>query len=399
MSQLYGAARIDRYLERMTEAHQLAGAACLIRHRGRLVYERHFGSRDYEGLEPLDGTAIYRLFSMTKVITCTAALQLYEAGHFRLSDPVGDYMPAWRSMDRLETGPTGEILRVPCSRPVRIVDLFTMSAGLSYGGSEHPIDVEMKKVEDELLERCRDYSTRDFADALAGLPLFFEPGTRWRYSLCHDVLGALIEEISGQRFSDYLEEHIFRPLGMVDTAFWVPEEKRARCVAMSPAETWKNAAGEDGSENQRAMAAMASFEQRRFESGGGGLKGTLRDYMAFADCLTHLGTSVDGVRLLSRGTVELMRRDHLDAVRRADYSWDVQRGYSYGLGVRTLIDPAAAGSNGQIGEFGWAGAAGTWFMMDPAEELTLVFGQQRMPNLEDQVAPVVRTLAYACLPD
>ncbi|MDI9497575.1 MAG: serine hydrolase domain-containing protein [Bacillota bacterium] len=397
MSQLYDAGRIDSYLERVTEAHQLTGAACLIRHRGELVYERYVGSRDYEGLEPLDETAIYRLFSMTKVITCTAALQLYEAGRFRLSDPVGDYMPAWRNMERLEIGPTGEILRVPCRRPVRIVDLFTMSAGLSYGGSEHPIDVEMKKAEAELGERCGDYSTREFADALAGLPLYFEPGTHWRYSLCHDVLGALIEEISGQLFSDYLEEHIFRPLGMVDTAFWVPVEKRARCVALSPAATWRKY--EAGSDLSREVATMAGFERRRFESGGGGLKGTLGDYMAFADCLTHLGTSVDGVRLLSRGTVELMRRDHLDDARRADYSWDVQRGYSYGLGVRTLVDPAAAGSNGQPGEFGWAGAAGTWFMMDPAEELTLVFGQRRMPNLEDQVAPIVRTLAYACLPD
>ena len=387
---MYGLDRLRHYTARLREAHGLPGSVCLVRHRGRSVFEEYAGTRDRAGQDPMRPDAIFRLFSMTKVVTCVAALQLMEAGHYRLSDPLADYLPAYRQMQCWDEA-AGE--PVPCRTPLRVRDLFTMSAGLSYADDETPASRAQRDALYALHRREPQFSTRQFADALATAPLCFEPGSRWQYSLAHDVLAAFVEVVSGQRFSDYLEEHIFAPLGMADTAFWVPEEKRGRLVELVP----EGAERSDGLSENALYQMMSGVERIPYESGGGGLKGTMSDYMAFADCLTHMGTSVDGVRILSRGTVELMRRNHLDPRRQADFWLDTMAGYGYGLGVRTMVDPALAGSNGCVGEFGWAGMAGTWFMMDPAAELTLVFGQQRIPNLEAVYAPVLRNLAYACL--
>ncbi|MBO5227715.1 MAG: beta-lactamase family protein [Lachnospiraceae bacterium] len=382
--------RVTDFLETQKDKG-IAGCSCMIFKDDKKVYEHYTGYADLATKKPIDKDTLFRIYSMTKVIVCTAALQLYERGLYNLNDPLGMYMPEFEESRIFKTMPNGLVRVVPAEKQITVKDLFTMRAGLTYDDPSSRtgraiIDM-MKRMEEKY--PCRTYTTREFAKEFASIPLAFEPGSHWHYSMCHDVLGAFIEVISGKTLGEYLKENIFEPLGMHDTAFHFGEDKLERLATMYTVKDGKLEPFNHPWDNYGLNSV--------YESGGAGLMSTLSDYMKFANTLTRGGTSVDGVRIIGRKTIDLMRTNHLSDEQLKDFDWFTQLGYGYGLGVRTLIDKAAGGVNSSYGEFGWSGMAGTWMAVDPEERLTAVYMQQRIPNLEDYTVARLRAAIYGCL--
>jgi CubicO group peptidase (beta-lactamase class C family) len=385
--------RLTDFLNRLESDFHVKGASVGVLHHGKEVYRGRVGVMDDAGT-PVSDSTMFRLYSMTKPVTVVAALQLYEQGAFLMNDEVGKYLPSFWNMTiaKMKDNHTYSWCNVPTQHPIRVRDLFTMTAGLTYGGCYHPAEIATSQAQGRLeQENDWSYTTRQFADMLGEQPLLFEPGEHWNYSYCLDVLGALVEVWSGETFGEYLEEHIFKPLGMVDTTFHLPEEKKSRLTSFWE---YNESAGtyRTYTETDRPM-----YHGKCFESGGAGLISTLDDYLKFAQMLCGLGTSPEGVRILSPATVNLMRTNHLTEVQRKDMDWEVLIGYGYGLGVRTLMDPAAGGSLSHVGEFGWNGMAGTYLLVDPEEELVIVYMQQLYPSMEGRVQPRLRNIVYSCL--
>jgi len=359
--------RVTDFMESLKDVG-VAGADLGIYLKGREVYRRQVGYANIETQAPITKDTLFAIWSMTKVVTCVAALRLLEEGRFLLSDPIGNYMPEFRDMTYKNEA--GEV--VPCKRPIRVVDLFTMSSGVSY-------DVLAD------LSLCTDLTK--FAAAISKETLHFEPGTRWMYGYSHDILGALIERIIDRKVSEYFHDEIFAPLGMNDTFFhqYMSSENAVRLA---------NVYNYNAEARTHSKADHANWD---FENCGGGLVSSVDDYAKFANALCNHGMAANEYRLLSKGTIELMRTNHLCDIRMGDYNWDSHIGYGYGLGVRTLLDKAKSGMNGNIGEYGWAGYLGTYFSVDPAAELTYVYAHQLMPSMEGHIAPRLKNIIYACI--
>jgi len=270
-----------------------------------------------------------------------------------------------------------------------------MSSGLPYEGNDTETGRQIARKINELKSKSEGgkFDIRALSKAIAEIPLAFDPGTHWMYGMSHDILGALIEVLSGKKFSQFLKDEIFDPLGMKDTSFRISEDKRNRLCTMYDR-------SKDGvlTKNTNAGERVgARFEPDDIlECGGSGLLSTLGDYSRFAHMLAR-GGELDGVRILSRKTIELMATNHLNPQQLADFNWPYLAGYGYGLGVRTMIDPAAGGCNGSIGEFGWSGLAGTWVMIDPKEQLSAVYMQQMLPNFEAYHQPRLRNVIYGSI--
>jgi len=355
------------------------------------VYRRMSGWANREIGTHVNRDTIYQLFSMTKPITCTAVMQLYEQGKFLLSDPVGKYLPEFMNMSVKKRLPGGDIYTQPAASPMTIWNLLTMTAGLSY-------DLDTPELA-EFYAANPDYTTRDLVRQLSMRPLEFEPGAYWNYSLCHDVLGALIEEISGLSLGEYFKKNIFGPLEMNNTFFQVPEALADR------------RAMKFGPDGQGGVVQMPyeNFYQRndRYESGGAGLSGTVEDYGRFARMLCSGGKADSGARILGSGTVDLMKHNHMDAACQQSftdtgcriYEWNAIRGYGYGFGLRRIYSKPLSGSIGTMEEFGWSGALGTYLMMDPTYQLSVVFAEQSEPSHEPELHPRIRNLVYRSLED
>ncbi|CAN7662607.1 serine hydrolase [Paenibacillus sp. LjRoot153] len=362
------------------------GCACTVIRNGEVVYQESFGYADVELKKKIEPDTIFRIYSMTKVITCVAALKLYEKGLFLLNDPLEDYLPEFKNSMVHQHNEFGVRSVSPATSPILIKDLFTMTSGLTYGGDG--LETERLTAK-EMGNAAETMNMRTLSKALAEIPLAFDPGTHWKYGYSHDVLAALIEVISGETLGEFLKKEIFDPLGMTDTSFRITEEKRDRLCKMY------NRA-DDGALTLNITADVPYQPGCKYESGGGGLLSTIGDYSRFTQALAR-GGELDGVRILSRKTVQLMATNHLGPQQLQDYNWPQQKGYGYGLGVRVLIDPAAGGCNGSVGEFGWAGLAGSWVMIDPQEQLTVVYMQQMLPSLEPYIHPRLRSVIYGAL--
>jgi CubicO group peptidase (beta-lactamase class C family) len=365
-----------------------AGCACSVTYQGETRFEDYVGLQDLESAKPITADTIYRIYSMSKVVTCVAALMLYERGLFLLNDPLEEYLPEFKDPKVYRMTEKGEKYITSATRSIRIKDLFTMTSGLTYEGDGNETEREVKKVM-QLLRRENTFNVRKLSVALAKIPLAFDPGTEWRYGLSHDVLGALIEVLSGKTFGEFLSEEIFQPLSMNDTFFKIPDEKKHRLCSLY-------VRNEEGSLLKNTRLDEQYQPGTLFESGGAGLLSTLSDYSTFAHMLAN-GGELDGVRILGRKTVELMSTNHLTSDQLSFYNWDYLAGYGYGLGVRTMKSPPAGGSNSSIGEFGWSGLAGTWVLIDPKEKLSAVYMQQMMPNLEAYHQPRLRNVIYGSL--
>ncbi|WP_305025997.1 serine hydrolase domain-containing protein [Paenibacillus lacisoli] len=369
------------FIDRIT-SWRIPWAEVLVMHKNNTVFRYRNGFANLEEKTPISEGAIFNLYSMTKIMTCTAGLQLVEKGDILLRDPLSNYLPEYKEMTVKKTLINGDISLEKAARPITVRDLFTMTAGFTYDISSPSIQEAVKSTNGTL-------STRELAKAIAKEPLLFEPGTHWNYSMCHDVLGALVEVVSGRRFGDYLRDEITGPLGMKDTTFDLNEEQQARLI---PQYIFN-----DDLDKAVRMDGNGFRVGTELESGGAGLLSTVNDYALFLNALTGHGTSPDGVKILSRASVELMRTNHLNEQTSKDYSWDHMEGYGYGLGVRTHISKSLSGSLSPLGEFGWNGAAGCMAIIDPDSELTVMYAQHLLNSQENYVQRRLRNIVYSCI--
>jgi CubicO group peptidase (beta-lactamase class C family) len=397
-----------RRLERIRPAMQAyvdrgvyAGVSTLIARRGVVVHAGQFGWRDKEAQSPMTAGTIFRLYSMTKPIVCAGLMTLYEEGRFQLIDPVAKYIPAFRGVKVLDAD--GEL--VDPIRPMTVGSLMTHTSGLTYHFLEDS-PVSKMYAQGKLLDARR--SLAEGIDDLARLPLAFQPGSRFQYSLGVDVAARMIEAVSGRPLGAFLRERLFEPLRMVDTGFGVPAEKRHRLAAMygrpdllDRAQTFSGlfAAWQKGiNERIDVSAAYPVDDPEVFVRGGHGLFGTIGDYFRFAQMLLN-GGRLDGERILGRKTLALMHANHLPpALLPIEIGGLPLPGYGFGLGSRVLLDVAQSGAPGSVGEFGWSGAAKTHYWVDPQEEIVGLFMTQSMMSF-DLPELDLRALAYQAIVD
>lgn len=388
-------ARIDGHMAAAVEAGTMVGGEGLIARDGAIVYHQTWGDRDREAGLPATTDTLYRIYSMTKPVTTVAVLMLYEEGRFLLGDPVADYLPELADLTVAENlDPNIPLSTRPAARQPTIRDLLRHSAGFSYGlFGDSSVD---RAYRDAGLFQQEDLAA--FTTALGTLPLQYEPGTRWHYSVAVDVQGRLVEAVSGMTLGDFLHERIFEPLGMRDTHFVVPPDKRERLAQLySPkGSTMAWDAPWQFSDEQALEVAdpeltRGYLEGNVFESGGGGLVSTARDYLRFAQMLAGDG-AVDGVRLLAPLTVRHLRRNHVAGLATDNlYSID-----GFGLGVGVSLDPGVTGELGADGSYGWGGAAGTLFWVDPVDAIVGIFMTQSVPH-QTSLADTFRVLTYQAL--
>jgi len=355
------AERLDR-ITALTQGYvdegRLAGVVTLVARHGKIVHFEAVGQRGAEDDRPMTKDALFRIFSMSKPITAVAAMMLFEEGAFALSDPVAKFVPELSDLDVLVDGEL-----VPAERTMTMRHLLTHTGGLSYGfNPRDPIDAKYNEVQ-PLAGKNLD----EFAERLGTLPLAFEPGERWHYSVAVDVTGLVVQRLSGLSFDVFLKERLFEPLGMDDTFFNVPEGKRGRLL---PNHGWNREEG-------RLVQIQRPYQETELFSGGGGLISTTTDYLRFAEMLRR-GGELDGVRILSPKTVEFMTTNHLPSTLTGSGTGESPgalagaRGFGFGLGFGINTSAVGGGVPGSVGEYSWGGAAGTIFWVDPVEEIVVV---------------------------
>ena len=400
MTHGFDTARLDRIpaflAAKYVDTGRLPHAATLVSRRGEIAHRSCIG--EARPGEALKDDAIYRIASMTKPITSIAFMMLVEEGKVALSDPLVKFCPEFNDTGVFVAG-GGNVpfLTRPPVQPIRMVDLLRHTAGLTYGFQERtPVDAAYRKARIDDFDA--DYTMDSFIAGLAKIPLQFDPGTHWNYSMATDVLGAVIERIEGKPFGDVLQERIFGPLGMIDTGFKVPADQQHRLTdayAFHPKDKMQNF--DSGKKSRWA-------KDRSFQSGGGGLASTIGDYHLF--CLMLLGGGKLGdVRIISRKTLELMTANHLpgggDLVQHSVgiFSEAENAGVGFGLGFAVTEHPAQTLTPGSAGDYYWGGMFSTGFFVDPVEEIAMVFMTQLMPSSTYPVRREVKTLVHAAIDD
>ncbi len=388
--------RINRITEHLDknyiEPGKIAGCQTLVARHGHVAYFKSLGLMDRERRKPMADDTIFRLYSMTKPIASVALMTLYEQGHFQLNDPVSRFIPAWRDHKVWVSGEGVSMETMAPARPMTMRHVLSHTGGLTYGATNHPVD----RVYRELgVGRGAGETLSGFGDKLAKVPLRYQPGESWMYSLSTDVCGYLVEAISGKRFDQYLQETIFDPLDMKDTSFMVAARKAARFAANYERKADKTLKLIDDPERSTYL------KQPTFFSGGGGLTGTTADYLRFCEMLRR-GGELDGARILGPRTIELMHRNHLaggkDLSRMAigAFSETAYEGVGFGLGFAMTLGQVEAGGLGG-GEYYWGGAASTIFWVDPKEDLVVVFMTQLMPSATFNFRGQLRNIIYSAI--
>jgi CubicO group peptidase (beta-lactamase class C family) len=388
-------ARIDRFLEeRYIASGRLPFAQLQVARDGKLVHQTLLGKASLATGAPLVEDQIVRIYSMTKPITSVAFMMLVEEGKVALDDPVHRWIPSWRELAVYSAGVSGAFVTRPTEAPMRIIDLLRHTSGLTYGFQMRSnVDAAYRAGKIDPFERTD--GLEGFVEALGKLPLEFSPGSAWNYSVSTDVVGHLVGKISGVPFEDFLRERIFEPLGMVDTAFFVPPEKVRRfadCYVTAP----------DG---KLVPASGPNFlAPPNAASGGGGLVSTAADYMRFCEAM-RAGGALGDARLIGPKTLALMRANHLPGRRDlADmsismFSEAMYQGVGFGLGFAMTTDPARTGIAGSVGEYWWGGMASTAFWIDPVEDVCVVFLTQLVPSSTYPIRRELRTLINAAIVD
>ncbi|HWA62473.1 MAG TPA: serine hydrolase domain-containing protein [Caulobacteraceae bacterium] len=400
-------ARLERITDHIERNYigpgKIAGCQVAVARHGHLAYQRSFGSMDLERGKAMRDDAIFRIYSMSKPITSVALMTLYERGYFQLNDPVSRFFPAWKDHKVWVSGhgahmQTEEPRRLPTMR-----DMLCHTGGITYGaalvalGAEddgHPVDKVYAEVG---VRRGRGETLMEFMDKLAKVPLRYQPGERWMYSLSTDICGALVEKISGKPFDRFLQDEIFDPLGMKDTSFNVADDKLDRFCANYRRGPDKKLQLIDDPETSEFRNVPT------FPSGGGGLTGTTEDYLRFCEMLRR-GGELDGARILGPRTIDLMRRNHLkdgkDLTQMAigGFSETANEGVGFGLGFATVLDEVANGGLG-AGDFYWGGAASTIFWVDAKEDLAVVFMTQLMPSGTFNFRGQLKSIVYSSIVD
>ncbi|HAN69087.1 MAG TPA: serine hydrolase [Halieaceae bacterium] len=388
-------ARIGEHLrDRYIQPGKLPGSITLIARYGRVGLLDVAGLSDLERDTPMSENTIFRIYSMSKPITSVALMMLYERGLFSLEDPVHRFIPEWRNLAVRTAGAFPLFATAPCERPMTIRDLLRHTSGLTYDFlRESNLDYAYRKL--QVANPAPGYTLKHMIEQLAQLPLEFSPGTRWNYSVATDVLGYLIEVISGQSLPVYLQEHLFGPLGMVDTAFNITPDKVQRLASCYERDAAKKlVCNDDGQASQ--------FRDRVFYSGGGGLLSTVGDYFRFCQMLLQGGT-LDGVRILGSRTLDYMTANHLpgdvdlEQYAMGSFSETEYEGVGFGLGFANKMDPVKNGNLASLGSFFWGGLASTLFWVDPEEELVVIFMTQLMPSSTFNLRGQLESMVYAAL--
>lgn len=379
--------RLHALMQQVVDQKQLPGAVTLLARHGKVVDYRVYGMRDAASGAPMTRDTIFRAFSMTKPVTGVAMMVLYEQGKWLPSDPISKYIPEFAHLKVCKgVDAAGNMILEEPIHPPTMQELMTHTAGFVYGFfGETPVDKEYRKA-----GVMQSKSLQEFIDKLAKIPLAYQPGTRWVYSASMDIQGYIIEKLSGQTLPDFMQEHIFKPLGMKDSGFFVPADKRGRFVTVYRSNEKGEVVPAPGFGGEYA-------EQPTMPSGGGGMVTTAEDYFRFAEMLAN-GGELNGVRILSPAAVHLMSTNHLAPnLLTGEFGIGVQvmrPGLGYGYDCAVEFDPAEANLPDGRGTFFWDGAAGTWFWIDPKNDIVFVGMIQRVlgpdsPNVEYQSRPAV----------
>ena len=375
--------RITRAMESSVEQGHVAGAIGVVVRKGKIAYWENVGMADREAGTAMADDAIFRIYSMTKPIVSVALMILYEEGKFSLKDEVGQHIPELGGLKVWESGK-----EVAPDREMTVQDLMRHTSGMTYGLFG---DSRVDEMYNDAGVLSGNKTVAEFVEKLSKLPLKHQPGTQWDYSVSVDVQGRLIEVLSGMDLATYMSERVFKPLDMPDTSFRMSEEKSGRF-----AQAYKKTKDEQGIEPANDGRTERYYDDTQWYSGGGGLVSTTRDYLRFCQMLLN-GGILDGTRILSRKTVELMTIDHTGEISRA--SSILAAGYGFGLNFAVHVDPAKSGLNGSVGEYNWGGLAGTSFWIDPAEELIGIYMIQMMPPRYENGAGQFKRLVYQSIAD
>ena len=388
-------ARLDAYLDGFVADGRHNGSLLVVTRRGRIAHVSHRGQRDAQAGLPVEPDTIWRIYSMTKPITSVAAMMLYEEGALSLFDPVAKFIPSFGDLRVYRHGMAAAPVTARAAETMRVWHLLTHTSGLTYGFQQANAVDEAYRAAGFFLDPPPEHDLASACDVWAGLPLLFEPGAEWNYSVSTDVLGRIIEVSSGRSLDEFFAERIFQPLGMRDTGFAVSDADRPRMTALYAHDPASATAvpypGVDG----------ISAEPPKLLAGGHGLASTAADYHRFTQMLLRRG-ELDGVRLLAPRTVDLMTANHLPGnatlteFGRPLLDLVINEGYGFGLGLSPLVDPIAAKTLSVAGEYRWEGAAGTAFWVDPAAEMTVLFFTQVLFGSDD-VWVGMRPLVYQAL--
>jgi CubicO group peptidase (beta-lactamase class C family) len=385
--------RITEHLEKnYIQPGKVVGCQTLVARHGHVAYFKSQGLMDRERRTPMADDTVFRLYSMTKPITSVALLTLYEQGHFQLNDPVSRFIPSWRGHKMWVSGEGASMETAAPARPMTMRNVLSHTGGLTYGATNHPVDRVYREVG---VGRGDGETLSGFAEKLAKVPLRYQPGERWMYSLSTDVCGYLVEAISGKRFDQYLQETIFDPLDMKDTSFMVASRKADRFAANYQREADKTLKLIDDPERSNYL------KQPTFFSGGGGLTGTTADYLRFCEMLRR-GGELGGARILGPRTIELMHRNHLAGGKDLSqmaigaFSETAYEGVGFGLGFAMTLGQVEAGGLGG-GEYYWGGAASTIFWVDPNEDMVVIFMTQLMPSATFNFRGQIRNIIYSAI--
>lgn len=369
----------------------VAGCGCALAKGGETLYEMYTGFADKENGKPFGPDTVCRLYSLTKLITVTAAMILFERGKFLLTDPLSEYFPEYASPSVAHTRMDGRVYVEKAKKPLLVKHAFAMQCGLPYPDDTSLTGRSMLQVRKELEETYGKYDLRTEIKAMSKVPLAFEPGEHFLYGFGHDLVAGLIEVVSGKSVGQFMKEEIFEPLGMTSTGYRHFGDTRDR-MAVVYTKTPEGVLYPSPNQFDATHEPDAVYE-----GGGAGLFSTVRDYLRFTQMLA-CGGQWKGQKIIGRHTINLMRRDQLTpAQKQENFHGCYLDGYGYGLGVRTMVDPAFGTSNSPVGEFGWTGVLGTWTSIYPEEQFSAVYMHQMDPNEEEYHHLRVRTVAYGTL--
>jgi len=385
----FSSQRLDKIapvMQSYIDQGKLAGTLTLVARNGKIAYLNAQGMQDKAAGIPMSEDTIFRIYSMTKPVTAVAAMTLWEQGKFHMFDPISKYLPELANMKVYVSGSGDDMVVEDAKTPIRIIDLFMHTSGFSYGFSNSEVD----KLYQKMLSQPDELNRANILTKFAELPLAHQPGTAWNYGVSTDIIGFLIEKLSGKKLGEYMQETIFNPLGMKDTGFYVPADKLSRLTQIYTAD-------KTGQTIIMEKEPVGDFmSDPKIHNAGGGLVSTMQDYFTFAQMMLN-GGEINGVRILGRKTVNYMSSNHLPK-QLIPYN-STSQGEGYGLAMSVTVNPEMAGFMSSKGNFGWAGAASTYFRVDPQEKIVMISMAQFVPIGFHRYYDDFRNLVYQALVD